>query len=252
MRGPAGANGIFGNRPTVGAVDLDHVIPLCSGLDTAGVFARSAELWSRVAHAWYHNFDAYHSYPKTLWYPEASFTPEAINNSHASALIEKFVSNVEEFLGTTRRRVNLDASWNATRPTNATSTLEDMLHYVGPILVVLSSFSPRLTIRNQKTYGTLITVYQWINLGESFFKDYSKVHDGRTPYINPNPLLRWHLGQKSGSAGFDIAWHNKTLFHDWWNAADGFGAPNAETCSKAIYIYPNTYGSIRYRDEYSL
>ncbi|KAJ6091605.1 hypothetical protein N7467_003574 [Penicillium canescens] len=230
MRGPAGANGLFGNRPTVGAVDLDHVIPLCSGLDTAGVFARSAELWSRVAHAWYKDFDAYHSYPKTLWYPETSFTPEAINNSHASALIEKFVADVEDFLGATRTRVNLDAAWNATRPANATSTLEDMLHY---------------------TYGTLVTVYQWLNLGKSFFNDYSEVHDGRTPYINPNPLLRWHLGQQSGSSGFDSAWHNKTLFHDWWNAAEGFGAPNNETCSKAIYLYPNSYGSIRYRDQYT-
>lgn len=132
MRGPAGANGLFGNRPTVGAVDLDHVIPLCSGLDTAGVFARSAELWSRVVHAWYQDFDAYHSYPKTIWYPEASFMPEAINNSHTSALIEKFVADVEVFLGTTRTRVDLDTQWNATRPANVTTTLEDMLHYVSP------------------------------------------------------------------------------------------------------------------------
>ncbi|KAJ5771067.1 uncharacterized protein N7511_003118 [Penicillium nucicola] len=230
MRLPAGANGLFGNRPTVGAIDLDHVIPLCSGLDTAGVFARSAELWSRVVHSWYKDFDAYDSYPKTLWYPEASFTAEAINNSHASAIIERFVANVEDFLGTTRTNVNLDASWNATRPSNATSTLNDMLHF---------------------TYGTLITVYQWLNLGAPFFKDYSEAHDGRTPYINPNPLLRWHLGQDAGQAGFDVAWHNKTLFHDWWNTADGFGALDNETCSKAIYIYPQTYGSIRYRDEYS-
>ncbi|KAJ5343259.1 hypothetical protein MYU51_021373 [Penicillium brevicompactum] len=230
MRGPAGANGLFGNRPTVGAVDLDHVIPLCSGLDTAGVFARSAELWSRVAHAWYQDFDVYHSYPKTIWYPEASFTPEAINNSHASALIEKFVADVEVFLGTTRTRVDLDTQWNATRPANVTTTLEDMLHY---------------------TYGTLITVYQWLNLGRSFFKDYSEAHDGRTPYINPNPLLRWHLGQQSGSSGFDEAWHNKTIFHDWWNAAEGLGAPDNETCSKAIYVYPNSVGSIRYRDQYT-
>jgi hypothetical protein len=40
------------------------------------------------------------------------------------------VTNVEDFLGVTRTRVNLDAAWNATRPANATSTLEDMLHYV--------------------------------------------------------------------------------------------------------------------------
>ncbi|KAI7366578.1 amidase signature enzyme, partial [Hortaea werneckii] len=56
MRGPAGAQGIHGNRPSTGAVSMEHVIPLTPTLDTAGVFARSASLWSTVAHAWYMDF----------------------------------------------------------------------------------------------------------------------------------------------------------------------------------------------------
>ncbi|KAL1582067.1 hypothetical protein WHR41_09133 [Cladosporium halotolerans] len=41
MRGPAGSQGIFGNRPSTGAISLDHVIPLSPVSDSAGVFARS-------------------------------------------------------------------------------------------------------------------------------------------------------------------------------------------------------------------
>lgn len=79
MRGPAGAQGLFGNRPSEGAISLDDVIPLCSGLDTAGVFARSAHTWSNVVHAWYESFDRnYSSFPKTLLYPTSSFTAEVL------------------------------------------------------------------------------------------------------------------------------------------------------------------------------
>ncbi|GES66151.1 amidase signature enzyme [Aspergillus terreus] len=230
MRGPAGAQGLFGNRPSEGAVSLDDVIPLCCGLDTAGVFARSAHTWSNVVHAWYESFDRnYSSFPKTLLYPTTSFTAEAIGSSDAAELISKFVARLERFLDTNRTHVDLDASWNTTRPSGVPGTLNGMLHY---------------------TYGTLITVYQWLHHGLPFFQDYAAKHDGRTPYINPGPLLRWKLGQQSGQAGFDEAWKNKTIFYNWWNSDTGFGAHNTETCSESIYIYPNSVGSITYRDEY--
>lgn len=131
MRGPAGAQGLFGNRPSTGAVDLDEVIPLCSGLDTAGVFARSAALWSRVVHAWYKRFDSrFDSYPSSILYPENSFTADAINNTDASVLIERFVTQFEAFLGTKRTVIDVRGSWNTTRPANATASLDDLLHYV--------------------------------------------------------------------------------------------------------------------------
>lgn len=133
MRGPAGAQGIFGNRPSTGAVQLDNVIHLCSGLDTAGVFARSAQTWARVAHAWYQEFDGhYHSYPQRLLYPSSSFTIEAINDTDASAVIEEFALKLETFLGAQRTHVDVNAAWNSTRPSDApNTTLQDMLHFVG-------------------------------------------------------------------------------------------------------------------------
>jgi hypothetical protein len=132
MRGPAGSQGLFGNRPSTGAVDLDHVIPLCSGLDTSGVFARSAHTWSRVVHTWCQDFDGgYYSYPKKLLYPTSSFNAKTINNSDASAVIEVFMLNFERFLGTQRSNVDLDAAWNLTRPASAPASLQDLLHYVG-------------------------------------------------------------------------------------------------------------------------
>ena len=56
MRGPAGVNGVFGNRPSHGAVVLDDVMPLSPELDTAGIFSRDAKLWATAGNWWYDNF----------------------------------------------------------------------------------------------------------------------------------------------------------------------------------------------------
>ena len=56
MRGPAGVNGVFGNRPSHGAVALDDVMPLSPALDTAGIFARDAKSWAVVGEWWYKDF----------------------------------------------------------------------------------------------------------------------------------------------------------------------------------------------------
>lgn len=56
MRGPSGANGVFGNRPSHGAVALDHVMPLSPSLDTAGIFSRDAKTWKAVGDWWYANY----------------------------------------------------------------------------------------------------------------------------------------------------------------------------------------------------
>ena len=56
MRGPAGANGVFGNRPSHGAVSLEDVMPLAPELDTGGIFARDAKSWATAGHWWYEGF----------------------------------------------------------------------------------------------------------------------------------------------------------------------------------------------------
>lgn len=68
--------------------------------------------------------------------------------------------------------------------------------------------------------------------------------------MNPSAGGRWILGQRLEQAQFDIAWNNKTIFADWWNSDNGFGAKSNETCSQAIYTYPNSVGAVSYRNEY--
>ncbi|KAI7487685.1 amidase signature enzyme [Hortaea werneckii] len=190
MRGPTGAQGIYGNRPSTGAVSMEDVIPLTPTLDTAGAFARSASLWSTVAHAW-------------------------------------FVRNLESFLNVNGTQVDVTQRWDSTHPTDAPSNVTEMLH---------------------DTYGVLTSVDQYNLLGRPLFADYEVAHHGRSPYINPGPLVQWQWGIPRNES-YEFALHNMTIFRSWWET-QGYGRNDSETCSKGIFVYPWSLGTPNYRDTY--
>lgn len=96
-------------------------------LDTAGVFARNADTWSTVMHAWYHNFTDYQKYPKRIFYPKASF-PAA--DTKVGALLEGLVKKLEKFLGTKREPIDIFSQWEKTHPVHAPSNVSDLLNTV--------------------------------------------------------------------------------------------------------------------------
>ena len=158
MRGPAGRQGIYGNRPSTGAVSLNNVIPLSPHLDTAGVFARSASLWSEATHAWYANYtDDYPSYPKSVYYSTEGADPE----SPATKLVENFVSKLSGFLNTNYTIANVSEQWAASHPANVTSSINELLN---------------------ETYAILTSNDQFNLLSRPFFDDYAAQRDGRRPF----------------------------------------------------------------------
>ncbi|KAL2686750.1 hypothetical protein Neosp_004291 [[Neocosmospora] mangrovei] len=232
MRGPAGSQGVFGNRPSTGAISLEHVIPLSPVSDTAGIFARSGKLWARAVQAWYPDFQSnYSSYPQSIYRPTvmegawsgSPATPEAV------ALISAFVKGLEDFLGVTSTPVNYTQRWIESHG-DAPASLADMLYL---------------------TYGVMVSHDQWQMLGKPFFDDYAAKHDGRTPYINPGPLARWRWGQENATDEvYAQGLRNISTFKNWWET-EGFGRHDPESCSEGVYIYPWSTGDPAYRDEYN-
>ena len=127
MRNPGGMQGVYANRPSTGAVALDNVLPLCHALDTAGVFARDAVTWSKVMHAWYHNFTDFRQYPKRIFYPTSSF---ADTSTKAGSLLEDLVVKLEEFLGTKRESVDIASHWKKTYPPESPANITELLNTV--------------------------------------------------------------------------------------------------------------------------
>lgn len=131
MRSPAGMQGLYGNRPSTGAVSLDYVLPLCHVLDTAGVFARNAATWSKAMHAWYLNFTDSKEYPNKLFYQSSSFPS---SNTTAGRLLEELVVKLEDFLGTKREYINIASHWEKSRPSGTPSNIVTLLNRVSPII----------------------------------------------------------------------------------------------------------------------
>lgn len=229
MRGPAGAVGLFGNRPSTGAISMDHVIPLSPVSDSAGIFARTGSLWALATKAWYPDFQSnYTSYPRRIYRSVASGAWSSSDNPAVLELVESFYGGLEDFLQVNATMVNHTTLWSETHREGSES-LADMLY---------------------STYAVFVSHDQWQMLGKPFFENYADQHDGRHPYINPGPLARWEWGQiHANDTVYDQGLRNITIFKEWWET-EGYGRHDPESCSEGLYVYTFMAGVPSYRDEY--
>lgn len=231
MRGPAGAQGIFGNRPSTGAISLDHVIPLSPVSDTAGIFARSGNLWAKATQAYYPNMQSnWTTFPRTL-YSSPSLSDLSILADEASSdaieIIATFIQKLGDLLGTEALAGNYSQLWADTRPDSPSA--DEML---------------------DTTYAVFVSHDQWKLLGKPFFDDYAASNDGRQPYVNPGPLVRWQWGQiNAPDEVYEQALRNISTFKEWYET-EGYGRRDPESCSESVYTYVFLTGYPYYRDEY--
>jgi hypothetical protein len=154
IRGPAGVQGLFGNRPSHGLVSLDHVMPLSPSLDTPGFVVRDPYLWDAAnAALWDKNYTSLANtkpqYPKkiyTLDFPTAPETP-------AEKLLIDFTNALVEFVAGNVTSLDLEGNWAATKPASAgNATLDQLLN---------------------TTYATLISKDQTALVRDPFYRDYA-------------------------------------------------------------------------------
>lgn len=125
VRAPAGVNGVYGNRPSQGAIDLSGALPLSPSMDTAAVLAYDAKKFATYAKAYYGGnatFRSYPAFPKKLRYivnpqtplstddtvsPQPGFFPS--NNEAARPIYEEFVQKLESLLEVQRESVDFYA-----------------------------------------------------------------------------------------------------------------------------------------------
>ncbi|KIP02518.1 hypothetical protein PHLGIDRAFT_79016, partial [Phlebiopsis gigantea 11061_1 CR5-6] len=237
MRGPAGANGVYGNRPSHGAVVLDDVMPLATELDTAGIFARDAKSWKIAGDWWYQNFTQFNKFPTTILFPVdiwgSSFLSHPPTNSTANGMFNAFIGKLEGFLDTSRTEINLTALWAQT----------------SPLIANVSNPPPPLSKVLNTTYADLITLDQIALVADPFIADFKAARNGQSPFIDPAPLARWTYGRSLPAGRKEEAVTNKTVFMNWFQDTVLNGT-NKETCSNAIFLYPQSSGGTNYRNRY--
>lgn len=224
IREPAAQQGIYGIRPSHGAISFNGVMPLSAPLDTAGFFARDPTLFRNFAKTWYGDqFISYSNFPQTILYSVEFFDLSPV----ARDLFQNFANQLSKFLGSNGTTLfNVSSAFTTSNITN--TSLED--YYC-------------------ETYMTLVSHYQYYNLGINFINDYKAAYDGRTPFINPVPKIRWQYGSSNvTNATYNEQLNRKNQFLNWWNNVVQPAHPS--TCSENIFLYPVGPGVPSYRNQY--
>ncbi|KAJ5232560.1 centractin- actin- protein of the dynactin complex [Penicillium chermesinum] len=230
IRGPAGAQGLFGNRPTHGLVSLDNVMPLSPRLDTAGFLTRDPKLWDTANAALYaSNYTSFAD--KSPKYPQKLYLLDfPTTNDSTARMRRKFASDLASFLNTTTSTLELEKEWAASGPASLRA------HNISEVLNL--------------TYTTLITKQQTKLLRDPFYEDYSAVHDGRRPFIDPIPLTRWGWADTQPDSILDDAIANKTRFMNWFNEKILPPVDDPLTCSSGFLLHTVSTGYAHSRNEY--
>ncbi|KAI5359507.1 putative amidase [Septoria linicola] len=222
VRGPSQKQGLYGNRPTHDLVSLENTMPLAPELDTAGLLTKDPVLWAEAAQALYgDNVTISHAYPKQI---KAYGFPANVS-ANGDELLLDFLAKLSAFIGADVIDYDIEADWNAT--SNANVTLNDLTYL---------------------TYAILIAQRQTALVRDPFFADYAAIHDGRRPFIDPAPLVRWTWGDSYPNATVDIANANRTIFADW--VSSNVLVADEKTCSDSLLLYVGSQASVDYRNEY--
>jgi hypothetical protein len=226
IRGPAQVQGIFGNRPTHGLASLTGVMPMAPMLDTAGLLARDPTIWTAAAQVLYgKNMTLSKSYPKqilTLNFP-------SIIKNEFDAFHDGFLKRLAELLqlnSSNIKQIDVKKTWMASHPLTTSQSLESYMNL---------------------TYPVLISKSQLKNIRDPFFADYAKAHDGRRPFIDPSPFVRWKFGETTRATLKDEL-AKKNSFANWFNSK--ILKPDAVTCSDSLLIYPGTDANFVNRNTY--
>ncbi|RDL36007.1 putative Glutamyl-tRNA(Gln) amidotransferase subunit A [Venustampulla echinocandica] len=228
IRGPSGSNGCYGNRPSHGLVTLDGVMPLSPALDTAGFLTRDPILWHAASKALYGTniTSDFPSLPKKIL--TSGFPTTA--RTEAQTILLDFLSKLQDFLKAPAPTAIVPATlWAASPPAEAgNASLSNLLNLA---------------------YPTVISQQQYNLLTLPFYADYAAAHNGKRPFVNPTPLIRWAFGQVNMTAdATESALRNATIFRTWWEKE--VIVPSKESCSESILVYTQSSGNPSYRNIY--
>lgn len=232
IRGPSQVQGLFGLRPSHGLVPLDHVMPLATALDTAGLLIRSPDLLDTANAALYSsNYTSLAS--TTPKYPQNITTYSFPTNASASTgagILLNFTASLARFVTGNVTAVNLTSLWATSPPAG--------------------SFNSSLTQFLNLTYPTVISKDQINLVRDPFYADYAAVHDGRRPFVDPAPIARWAFGDTQPSNALDVAIANKTVFMNWFNSQILPPVSDPAQCSSGLFLYAGSTGAQNPRNQY--
>ncbi|MCJ1250414.1 hypothetical protein MMC30_007642 [Trapelia coarctata] len=218
MTEPAAAHGIYGVRPTHGALALDGVLPRSLILDTPGYFSRDIEDLGSFGQAWYgENYWTYQSQPpKSILVPQELFTvfPES-----KRAVMMDFIDDLNEAFKNSQKDFDVETLWDQHAPATCCRPVVDFL---------------------DKTLAH-IYLYDSCRSDEKFRKAYSNVYE-HDPYVDPMVRFKWDYASFVSKEDYDNACKGMAIFKRFIRK-HVFNENN-------IMILPGGEKEVVYRDQY--
>lgn len=152
-----------------------------------------------------------HKYPKKILYCTDFFPHES--QAH-QAMVDSYVTVLEDFLQTKRQPVSLVERWSETSPAKAQG--KSLQEYIEK-----SGFYP--------------FYYDGYHNWDYFREGYSKVY-GRLPYVGPYVRWKWKQGSGISEAQRKQAKEEIEVYRRWFE--ENILGPDIETSSTAVMILP--------------
>ncbi|KAF4823341.1 hypothetical protein CGCSCA5_v001902 [Colletotrichum siamense] len=77
---------------------------------------------------------------------------------------------------------------------------------------------------------------------DPFYRDCAAVHDGRLPFVDHVPPIRWACGDAQPDSYYNDAVHNKTVLTEWFNSKVLPPASDISTCTSASLLHTDSTG----------
>lgn len=248
IRHPAGVNGLYGQRPTHGRIDLSGVLGATDLFNTVGIFARDVQLFSRVGcflvdaprsksaspvkrkfnllyptrTAQTHDPDP-HYHGQHRWFPHP-----AVDQSKwidAEKQIEQTVQGMEKLFNCKRIPFDLSELWSATPVIGQPKSLDEA---VGTV------------------YSTITTTSALRTGIDDFISEYKLRNNGQEPPMSEIVRQRLNHGRTVKPDAIAKALKATEDFKEWVeNTLFGSYDQDATT----LLIFPQTCGRPDYRDD---
>lgn len=246
IRHPAGVNGLFGQRPTTGAVDLTGVLGATDLFNTVGIFARSVELFTAVG-SYLLDSTRISSvspgkrkynllYPtrcgprkgtppgrQQRWFPHPEADPSEM--TEAEEQMEAVVCQVERVLDCKRIAFNIYDVWAATPPKGQPRSLDEA---------------------TGRIYGDITTSSACATGVDKFIADYAAANNGEKPPMSDIVKQRLDYGRTLPNDDIAAALEATEAFRRWMEVTF-FTSFDADTTT--IMMFPQSCGQPEYRDK---
>lgn len=242
IRHPAGVCGVYGLRPSTGAISSAGIYSVSTLLDAVGLMARSTAM---LEAAFTSMVDSSRLllrptppqkkkykllYPirakgtklgePERWFP---FPSEPGEFADVESQFEDFLRQLEAYTHCTRHAFNLEDLWRDTRPNGQSDNLDVA---TGHIYTVLSTYTcVRETI-------------------DPFIADFQAANHGRSPFIDPVVKARQAHGRCISTAEYEAAVRSANMFSKWIN--ESLFATSDED-ELTLLIFPQNWGRPDYR-----